>query len=1044
MTAIRLPQYPDYQLAVQHPALAFGQDPDLRICQVETNLTGPYSRGGGFAYTYRLEGAGKQWAVRCFKTLPDEARQRMICHFIETHPQPFFVPTRYLPQGVLVNGQWYPVIKMQWVRGQTLGTYMDQNVNNAPLLHELLTGFVRLVTALEGLGIAHGDLQNGNVMVQNRRLMLVDYDGMYIPELAAMGAKERGHPDYQHPARGQDFGPYLDRFSSIVIYLALKALIQAPELWDRYSSGENLLFRQRDFIAPDSSQLLSELEALPGFVPWIQTFRHICKTDLIRVPTLFDFLSGRVTEVLPERVVTIPGWGQYDVIAANQRARLLQLVGQRITVVGRISGYAPKQTQQGKPFAFLNFGDWRRGDFRLVIWSEGLQTFTAKGKDLRQYAGKWVSVTGLLSEYQKGSYPKSPQFIIETPAEIEILTGGEAEAKQRLSGQTSNKPVETQPPRPKSTVQTIPQPASIPAETYFEKGWFYHKQGNVNQAITQYQAALKVNPNFAAAHYNLGLLYKQQGQLEQALTAYQAAIQSNPNYIQAQQALALLYGEKGRLDKTIQIFQAILANDANFAEAHFGLGWAYGQQGRFDKAISAYKITLKLNPNHSTARYYLGWIHNQQGRLTEAIQELEIAAKLSPNDENIQKFLKTLHSELYTRKITRHCTIGLKFKSQQRWTEAIQAFSAALALNPRHSEAQLGLIESYLQTEQWVSAERQIEIARRLNIVGIDGLLSLWQPGISVSQSFCDFGELPLGKKAIQYITVSNTGKGFLHARITNILSWLKVSPLSFTCPPGIRQQIAITIPSDLCAGNFDNAKAFEIQHSGSSVPIGIHVKIIPPILAIEPEEVILLLNQDGVGEAKVTVTNIGVGELKAVVDPVHGFTPHQINITPTVALCSAGKSQVFKITMRCSPPYLQDKLPQVEICINSNGGKSAIKLKPLFSGPQLKITPTSLNLGTYLRGSAPYAQLQLQNTGQSDVQGEVRIVANKDWIKTKVNVFHLQPGESNNIILHIVADIVKLNFPELSKLLTAEIQVTSNGGNFSVPVKLISKYLGT
>lgn len=1011
------------------------------------NVTGPYSRGGGFAYTYRLEGAGKQWAVRCFKALPDEARQQSICRFIETHPQPFFVPTYYLPQGVLVNGRLYPVIKMQWVQGQTLGTYVDQNVNNATLLHKLLTRFVQLVSTLEGLGIAHGDLQNGNVMVQNGQLMLVDYDGMYLPELAPLGAKERGHADYQHPARDQDFGPHLDRFSSIVIYLALKALIQTPQLWDRYSSGENLLFRQKDFISPDTSKLLDELEGLPGLSRLIQSFRHICKTDLARVPTLSDLLSGRVTEVLPERVIAIPRWGQYEVVAAEQRDRLLQLIGQRVTVVGQISEHALKQTQKGKPYVFLSFGDWRRGDFRLVIWAEGLQAFTTKGKNLQQYQGKWVSVTGLLSEYHTEPWPQRPQITVETPAEIEILTGGEAEAKQRLSAKTDSKPVKVQPPRPTvAPARVIPtplsQPAPIRAKDYFEKGLVFEEQGDLNRAIAQYQAALKVDPHFAAAHYQLGQVYRQQGESDKALNAYLAAVQSQPDLIPAQQALGWLYGEKGRLDKTIQAFQAILAIDPNYTEAHFGLGWAYGQQGRFDKAVTAYKTTLYLNPNHSAAHHNLGWTYNQQGRLTEAIQELEVAAKLNPNYENTQKLLAALRPELHAKEAVKHCMTGLQLKQQQRWAEAIQAFAAALAHDPRLPEAHLGLIESYLHNSRWVDAEKQANVARQQGVTGIDTMLSAWQPKLSISETLCDFGEIPLGQTTVRHITVSNTGKGILQARIINALSWLAISPTMFTCESGDQQQITITIPSDICAGEHQSTDAFQIQSNGGLMSIGVHIKVIPPILAVEPQDLVILLDANGIGESEATITNLGIGKLEAKITQTHGFKPGKIDISTPLFFCQAGQSQSFKIAVHYPSSALYHTLPEGELTVMSNGGKATIRLKTQFFGPRLGVKPSTIDLGTYVDGAALRAQVYLSNIGSELLQGRIRVVGKLPWLEVKPVSFTLSPGESTRITLQILPDAVKLKFPALSQSLTADLQISSNGGEISIPVKMISRYL--
>ena len=54
---------------------------------------------------------------------------------------------------------------------------------------------------LERAGIAHGDLQHGNIFVVDDELKLIDYDGMFVPRLAGCRSNELGIEHYQHPQR---------------------------------------------------------------------------------------------------------------------------------------------------------------------------------------------------------------------------------------------------------------------------------------------------------------------------------------------------------------------------------------------------------------------------------------------------------------------------------------------------------------------------------------------------------------------------------------------------------------------------------------------------------------------------------------------------------------------------------------------------------------------------------------------------------------------------------------------------------------------------
>ena len=80
---------------------------------------------------------------------------------------------------------------------------------------------------------------------------LVDYDGMWVPALASMPPMEYGHRDYQHPGRQAYYGAAMDRFPLLVMYAGLYALASRDGdrrlYWERYDTGDNLLFRAEDF-----------------------------------------------------------------------------------------------------------------------------------------------------------------------------------------------------------------------------------------------------------------------------------------------------------------------------------------------------------------------------------------------------------------------------------------------------------------------------------------------------------------------------------------------------------------------------------------------------------------------------------------------------------------------------------------------------------------------------------------------------------------------------------------------------------------------------
>jgi tetratricopeptide (TPR) repeat protein len=79
-------------------------------------------------------------------------------------------------------------------------------------------------------------------------------------------------------------------------------------------------------------------------------------------------------------------------------------------------------------------------------------------------------------------------------------------------------------------VSTTAQANGQAAEVMIGQGLQLIQQGRLNEAIDAFQRATRLNPNLAAAHYNLGLALRQQGQLQASATAFHQATQADPNF----------------------------------------------------------------------------------------------------------------------------------------------------------------------------------------------------------------------------------------------------------------------------------------------------------------------------------------------------------------------------------------------------------------------------------------------------------------------------------------------------------------------------------
>lgn len=270
------PLISDFSRMIRNPSVAF-KDPDLKSCEIECDQLGqPKPRSGNFATVYRAFCAdGSERAIRVFNRRAEERRERYAAcsRFLEANPLHSLVRFTYAENGVRSagDGKLYPLVVMEWVDGLTLFDWVRARCKEgyADALRIGAEVWLQVVNELQQAGVAHGDLQHGNVMVtRDGHFKLVDYDCLAVPELMGRPNLETGLPPYQHPARDATtvLSADLDNFSSLVIYTALRALAAQPQMWFTHVETpgyDKLLFRSDDFRQPQQSALYGDLMNSP-------------------------------------------------------------------------------------------------------------------------------------------------------------------------------------------------------------------------------------------------------------------------------------------------------------------------------------------------------------------------------------------------------------------------------------------------------------------------------------------------------------------------------------------------------------------------------------------------------------------------------------------------------------------------------------------------------------------------------------------------------------------------------------------------------------
>ena len=237
MQAMNYPLISEYVEAIKMAEDNFEELSYLR--PVLDDMGQPVMSSGNFAVVFKMkdERDGKLYAVRCFHRDQEGRAEsyRLIEEELKDVESPYLVSFRYMDKELYVDSKQsdeteFPVLLMDWVEGITLDKYLRENLDDQYALEMLAYCFSQLAQWLIPQPFAHGDLKPDNILVrEDGTLVLVDYDGMYVPAMKGQKARELGSPDFRHPLRtADDFDEHIDDFPFVSILLSLKEIIEMP------------------------------------------------------------------------------------------------------------------------------------------------------------------------------------------------------------------------------------------------------------------------------------------------------------------------------------------------------------------------------------------------------------------------------------------------------------------------------------------------------------------------------------------------------------------------------------------------------------------------------------------------------------------------------------------------------------------------------------------------------------------------------------------------------------------------------------------------
>ena len=251
-----------------------------------------------------------------------------------------------------------------------------------------------------------------------------------------------------------------------------------------------------------------------------------------------------------------------------------------------------------------------KGDKKAALEAFRKYTTLEKRPDRKQWVGKAKAhVTALSAELNKAAAPPPKPAPVTRDATI-------------------TPPAVAAAPKPAGTLTMRQQRA----RQLKANGDQLVKAGRLKQAVANYQAAVRADPNYTEAYSELGTAMFGLGRFKQATRPFRQALRDNPGYHQGWYNLAYALRKSGRNAKAIGAYRKFLQAKPNEADPYYGLGLAYRAMKNKKMALWSFKAYIAKERRPSQAR----WVHKAKvvvARMEGTPPPPAVAAKSAARDQ---------------------------------------------------------------------------------------------------------------------------------------------------------------------------------------------------------------------------------------------------------------------------------------------------------------------------------------------------------------------------------------------------------------------------
>lgn len=173
------------------------------------------------------------------------------------------------------------------------------------------------------------------------------------------------------------------------------------------------------------------------------------------------------------------------------------------------------------------------------------------------------------------------------------------------------------------------------AQAHYMLGVFYESSGSLDEALSEYDQALRLEKDIPFVHLHRGSVFIRKGDIKRAVWELEQAKKLGPEELEPGFVLALLYTLQNYPDKASQEFEAVLKKASELEPGNISilknLAGLYYQQKKLEEAVSACRLILKIDGKDFETLSLLGSLLEETGKRQEALDKFQEALKINPD-----------------------------------------------------------------------------------------------------------------------------------------------------------------------------------------------------------------------------------------------------------------------------------------------------------------------------------------------------------------------------------------------------------------------------